>query len=64
MFQAITWIVLALLLVALVVLQVAGNRALLSWGVKPSRAVNVLRTVNTVAVVGLMIFIFYEWVIA
>lgn len=64
MLQTVTWIVLALLLVALVVMQVAGNRALRSWGVEPSRAVTVLRTVNTVAVVGLMFFIFYEWVIA
>ena len=63
MLETVTWIALAALLVALVALQVAGNRALRSWGVEPSRAVVALRTVNTVAVVGLMIFIFYEWVI-
>ncbi|MDA3935915.1 MAG: hypothetical protein PF636_03490 [Actinomycetota bacterium] len=63
MLDVVIWVALAALLVALVVLQVVGNRALEAWGVKPSAAVITLRTVNTVAVVGIMIYIFWEWVI-
>ena len=64
MAQVAIWVGLGVLLVALVALQVAGDRALRGWGVEPSRAVRVIRTVNTVAVVGLTLFVFWEWVIA
>jgi hypothetical protein len=56
------WIAVAVLLVALVALQVLGNRALAGMGVQPSPAVIALRAANVVAVVAIVAFAFWKWV--
>jgi len=58
----VLWILVLALLVALVVLQVAGVRALRSWGVQPSRVVIALRIVNVVVVICAVALVFWRWI--
>jgi hypothetical protein len=51
---------LGLALVALVVLQVVGVRALQSWGVKPARGVLALRAANVTVVVAVVAFALWK----
>lgn len=56
------WTAVALLLVALVIMRVAGGRALRSWGVAPSPAVRALGVANTAAIVAVVAFAFWKYV--
>jgi hypothetical protein len=60
--DAALWIAVAILLVVLVALQVAGTRALRRLGVEPSRGVLALRIVNTVIVIAAVAWMFWVWV--
>jgi len=57
----VLWIAVLLLLVALVVLQLIGLRALSAWGVRPSRAVVALRAFNVLMVIGIVVLAFWRW---
>ncbi len=52
------WLVVLALLVVLVVLQVAGQRALAGMGMKPRGAMIALRVVNTLAAIAIVVYAF------
>ena len=56
------WIVVGALLVALVLLQAVGARALASMGMRPSPAVLALRALNVVGAIAVVAFAFWKWV--
>jgi hypothetical protein len=58
----VLWTGVAVLLVALVWLQVAGFRALAGVGAKPSPALRTLRAANVVLVLCVVAFAFWKWV--
>jgi hypothetical protein len=55
------WLVVAGLVVVSIVLQVVSLRALRAWGVRPSRAVLVLRVVNVAVVIAVVLFALWNW---
>ena len=60
--MAAMWIVVGVLLVALVVMQIMGLRALKDLGVRPSPLVTALKLVNVTAVIAIVAFAFWRWV--
>lgn len=60
--MAVMWIVVGALLVALVVMQIMGLRALKDLGVRPSPFVTALKAVNVTVVVAIVVFAFWRWV--
>lgn len=55
------WLVVAGLVAVSIVLQVIGLRALRAWGVRPSRALVVLRAVNTAVAIAVVLFALWNW---
>ncbi len=55
------WTVIAILIGLVAILQFIGVRALEGWGVSSSRAVIGLRTFNLIVVIGMLVFVFSEW---
>ncbi|MBS3956433.1 MAG: hypothetical protein KGZ40_02740 [Clostridiales bacterium] len=58
--MTVMWTAVLVLVAVFIVLQVAGARALRSWGVSPSPAVQVLRVLNVVALVAVVVFAYWK----
>jgi hypothetical protein len=55
------WLVVAGLVAVSIVLQVIGLRALRAWGIRPSRALLVLRAVNATVAIAVLLFALWNW---